>query len=225
VHVVPPFQVPYEYKRWEAMDFGVTNPTAWLASALSPQGHTLVYDEYYAPGLINEHASAVLTRRSFAWGEPVIAVCDPSIKARTGFGITGAGDTVHSEFQKNGLYLVPANNDRRAGRVRISQLLKPDPSLLYPDWHEKAGQLGSPRIFFTTQCINTIKQLKLAPIDAKEGDIVDPFWESRRGHAVAALRYLTTARIYPREQLQQFGQGGRILTRQWATFRDSEPYG
>lgn len=225
IHVIPEISPPFSWRRWEAMDFGVSNPTAWYSAALSPGGHTVIYGEYYAPGLVMDHASSVLTLRNQRWGEPLIALCDPAIKARTGFGVSGRGDTIHSEFQRNGIYLVPANNDRVEGRVRISQLLRKDISMPFPEWHPYAGQLGSPKLFITSNCKNLIEQLKTAPLDPVEGECVDPFWETRYGHAIAATRYLTTARVYPRDAIESsFSNHGRNLRgRDWRAFPAWEP--
>jgi hypothetical protein len=206
IHVIDPIQVPQDWRRWEGMDYGTTNPTAWLAAALSPDGDTIIHDEYYEPGLISRHASTILTLRHNYWGDPLMAVCDPSIQARTGFGIHGIGDTIHSEFSKNGIFLVPANNDRRAGFSRISELLRKDPSHVYPEWHPNAGQYGAPRLYITKNCKNLTGQLQYAPLSAQDSadkmETVDPYWESRHGHAVAAARYLLTARVYPNEVQQ-----------------------
>jgi len=213
-HVVRNMRAPEEWRRWEGMDFGVTNPTAWYAAGLSPQGDILVHGEYYQSGLITRHASAILTLRHNHWGQPSLAVCDPSIQSRTGFGEFGLGNTVHSEFSKNGIYLVPANNDRQAGFVRISELLRPDPGHKFPDWHERAGEYGAPHIYFTEECQHLIKQLQLAPVDEKEGETVDPYFESRHGHSVAALRYLTTARVNSTMQSAPTITNGRRM-REW----------
>ncbi len=209
VHVIPQIAVPQEWRRWEAMDYGTTNPTAWFAAGLSPEVISVIYGEYYKPGLISDHSSAILTRRANAWGQPSIALCDPSVQARTGFGTHGKGETVHSEFAANGIYLVPANNDRRAGRVRIAEMLRSDPSRYFPDWHERAGELGSPALFVTENCTNLIEQLKFAPVDPVEGETVDPYWESRHGHALAAARYLLTARVFPADVSEERERGTR----------------
>jgi hypothetical protein len=205
------------------MDFGVSNPTAWYAAALSPEGEVIVYDEYYSPGLISTHASRILTFRNNYWGEPIIAICDPTIKNRTGFGTSGRGETVHSEFNANGIYLVPANNDRIAGRVRISELLRPDPSRIFPEWHPNAGSLGSPRLFIASNCTNLIEQLRHAPIDPVEGETVDPYWESRNGHSIAALRYLVTARVVPPEVYQEPVEGMRRF-KEWRPWGEGTPW-
>lgn len=217
-HVVRAMRPYAEWRRWEGMDHGVSNPTAWLAAAIDSDGNILVHGEYYQEGLITRHAGAVLTLRHNYWGQPSLAVCDPSIQARTGFGEFGLGHTVHGEYAKQGIFLVPANNDRVAGFVRISELLHPDPTHYFPEWHPRAGEPGSPRLFITEECKHLIEQIQLAPISNVEsrdaGETVDPFYESRHGHAVAALRYLVTARVFSKEQRAPTIEGGRRM-KQW----------
>lgn len=226
IHVVPQMRAPEFWRKWEAMDYGVTNPTAWLAAGLDPDANTLVYGEYYKSNtLISQHASAILTHRANAWGKPSIALCDPSIQNATGFGRAGRGETVHSEFSSNGIYLVPANNDRRAGLVRIAESLRPDPSRPFPDWHpltlERGGVvMGSPRLFITENCTNLIEQLRYAPIDPEGGDIIEPYWESRHGHAMAAARYLMTARVFPGDVSDQQPVGRRV----WNELKETNPW-
>lgn len=221
VHVVPAMNIPREWRRWEAMDYGTTNPTAWYAATMAPEGYAIIYDEYYAPGLISQHASAILTNRHNRWGDPMIALCDPSIQARTGFGTHGKGETVHSEFSKHGIYLVPANNDRRAGLVRIAEALRPDPTRPFPEWHplhlneNNEVRYGAPNLYITENCTTLREQIKYAPLDPKTGDIIEPFWESRHGHGMAAARYLMTARVYSDDGLKPedpYGTGMRTLT-------------
>jgi hypothetical protein len=227
IHIVPQMKAPDFWRKWEAMDFGISNPTAWLAAGLSPDNSTLIFGEYYSPGLISEHSSAILTNRARSWGSPTIALCDPSIQNVTGFGRAGRGETVHSEFASNGIYLVPANNDRRAGLVRIAEMLRPDPSRPFPEWHpltlEKGRTvLGSPSLFFTENCKNLIDQIKFAPLDEASMDIIDPYWESRHGHAMAACRYLCTARVYPGDVSEPAVEGRRV--RDWKDWSEDKPW-
>jgi hypothetical protein len=215
IHVVDPFAIPPDgVQRYEGMDFGVSNPTAWYPAAKFNDGTVVVYDEYYSPGLVSEHASRVLTMRAHRWGDPLMAVCDPAIKNATGFGDRGRSETVHSEFAKNGIYLVPAINDRLEGRIRVSELLRRDYSREFPKWHPMAGQKGAPLIFFFSTCTNLIEQLKHAPVDPVEGEMVDPYWESRSGHAIAALRYLCTTRVSPKAEVSKPNGRGRTF-RNW----------
>jgi hypothetical protein len=227
IHIVPQMKAPDFWRKWEAMDFGISNPTAWLAAGLSPDNSTLIFGEYYSPGLISEHSSAILTNRARAWGQPTIALCDPSIQNVTGFGRAGRGETVHSEFASNGIFLVPANNDRRAGLVRIAEMLRPDPAKPFPDWHpltlEKGRTvMGSPSLFITENCKNLIDQIKFAPLDEASMDIIDPYWESRHGHAMAACRYLCTARVYPGDVSEPAVEGRRV--RDWKDWSEDKPW-
>jgi hypothetical protein len=216
LHIIPQIAVPQHWRRWEAMDFGVTNPTAWYAAALSPEVITVIFGEYYNPGLISDHASAIHTLRHNSWGQPTIALCDPSIQNRTGFGSSGRGETVHSEFSKHGIYLVPANNDRRAGRVRLAEMLRPDPSRYFPDWHERAGEMGAPSLFLTENVKVLPDQITYAPVDPVEGEVVDPFWESRHGHGLAAARYLLTAKVFPEDRKREGDEVyGRRIAGTW----------
>jgi hypothetical protein len=118
--------------------------------------------------------------------------------ARTG-GTTKWGDpaTDVTEFEEHGITgLVRANNKRRPGRSRIVELLKIDQTRMFPNWHQYAGQPGSPRMFIVAEtCPELVRQLQDAPLLAIDsgregaGEIIDPQWESHDGHAVAACRY------------------------------------
>jgi hypothetical protein len=218
IHAIPSYRPPQNWRRWEAMDFGVTNPTAWHAAATDGE-FVVIHGEYYQAGLISDHASRVLTLRENRWGQPTITLCDPSIRARTGFGESGRGETVHSEFSKHGLFLVPANNDRIEGRVRISEMLRPDMERVFPQWHPKAGEVGAPRLFITQECPNLLKQIKFAPLDAVTQEVVDPYWETRHGHAVASARYLVAARVLSKTTQVEQAVGGRTM-REWNPWKE-----
>ncbi len=73
--------------------------------------------------------------------------------------------------------------------------------------------MGAPALFITENCPNLVEQLRFAPVDPVEGEIVDPFWETRHGHGLAAARYLLTARIFPGDvaDVKESGMMGRTL--------------
>jgi hypothetical protein len=195
--LIPDLEIPESWERFESMDFGVANPTVVLAWATDYDGNLIVFDSYYkANTLVADHAAAIEARR-LVWGTSV-CYADPSMWARTG-AITRFGQpaTDVTEFDDLGISgLVQANNKRRPGRIRLTELLRPDPARRFPDWHYRAGEPGSPQLFIVTdRCPQLVTQLTdapLMPIDSgKEGagEIVDPQWESQDGHAVAACRY------------------------------------
>lgn len=212
LHLVPVFRPPAEWIRFESLDHGVANPTCCLVWAVDFDGNLITFDSYYSPGLVSEHAAALLKRRGAAgvpgwwprdqggWlAQTPVAYADPSMWARTGHR-TRMGDaaSVATEYLELGVTgLTGANNDRKAGRVRLLELLKPDEERPFPDWHPRAGETGSPRWFIVgDRCVELVDQLHAAPVNPDPvgqkigaGEIVDPKWESAYGHAVAAARY------------------------------------
>ncbi len=215
VHLVGPVDLPDAWERVEAMDFGVANPTCVLAAATDYDGNLIVFDSYYAgERLVSEHAREIEAHRKTWWPEGKYPICfaDPSMWARTG-GTSRWGDpaTDVTEFREHGIDgLVQANNKRRPGRIRVNELLKPQPDRLFPNWHPRAGENGAPRVFFVAdRCPELVAQLQnapLLPIDSGlegAGEIVEPKWESSHGHAVAAMRYLAMSRPSPSSEPQQ----------------------
>jgi hypothetical protein len=131
---------------------------------------------------------------------------DPSVWHRTGTrDKLGRPAMLADEFSDAGVPIVPANNDPRAGMMRMRELLRCDPSHSFPDWHPKAGEKGSPRLFFvrrTTEAM--VEELQSAPLQPPEkadgGEKVDPEWESRHGHACAMARYAVMTRPGPSQR-------------------------
>lgn len=208
-HLVGDIDVPDSFGRFEAMDFGVANPTCVGMFCTDFDGNVILYDSYYqGDTLVSDHARAIEAKRAIWWpeGQSPVNYADPSMWARKGH-VNRWGDpaTDVTEFLEAGIGgLVQANNERRAGRIRVAELLKPDPGRLFPSWHSLAGETGSPRFFINSaRCPETVEQLSVAPLMPVEsgmtgaGEIVDPDWESHHGHAVAMVRYGAMSRPSP----------------------------
>ena len=205
-HLIAPIQIPDSWERDESMDFGVANPTCVLVGATDYDGNSIIFDSYYAGNrLVSDHARALEAKRKLWWpaGQTPVCWADPSMWARTGqMNRWGQPATDVTEFQEHGIGgLVQANNHRRPGRSRISEMLKPDPRRRFPGWHPRAGEYGAPRLFIVAStCPELVEQLQAAPLLPQEsgregaGEIVDPGWESQHGHAAAAMRYWAMAR-------------------------------
>lgn len=193
-HLIDRFEhAPFE--RFEAMDFGLSNPTCWALWATDYDGNLIVCDTHYAPGLPSDTAEIVLGKRKAGWGVGNTAVADPSIWHRTG-GLNRWGQpaTIATEFLEAGVHLIPGNNDPRAGYARLRELIKLDPGHEFPAWHPRAGEKGSPRLFVVAErCTELVEQLRMAPLQpidkADAGEKIDPEWEGRHGHGTAMSRY------------------------------------
>lgn len=217
IHCVPVLAPLPTWERIEGMDFGLNNPTAWYLCLTDHDGNLIFADSHYRPGLPSETAPIILQYRKSVyaggrgwelrdeqgWGRRNVAYADPSIQARTG-GLTrwGAPATIETEFQENGIDLLPGNNDPRVGYARLRELIQPDPARRFPLWHPLAGQYGSPRLFVVRDtCPELVEQLKAAPlvgIDKRHaGEMIDPKWEGSYGHGCAAARYIVASRPGP----------------------------
>lgn len=214
VHVVPQIELPDSWQRWEAMDHGVTNPTAWGLFASDYDGNVILCDTHYQPGLPEEHAEVIKARRADWWqaredGWPQThpAYGDPmslreSLPIQNDFG---QPLSLQEHYQKLGIRLIPANNRRKVGFIEILSRLKPDPARRFPLWHPKAGEPGAPSLFIVETCVETIDQLENAPLasgehDPNRGEAVDAAWESANGHGHAMLRYGLTQRSSASEE-------------------------
>lgn len=62
VHVIDRFDVPKDWRRIRAIDFGFSNPFVCLWIAIDPDGRMYVYREiYHAQRLVSDHARQILT--------------------------------------------------------------------------------------------------------------------------------------------------------------------
>ena len=202
VHVVPPFEVPYQWTRFESLDHGRRNPTAVLWWAVDPEGNLIVCDGYYEPGLVEQHATAIKTTRGERKWPPIVA--DPQVFTR-GFD----GQCVNDEYQRHGIQLQAAANDVAAGLNRVSEWLTRRAGEVFPDWHPYAGTLGpdeqgAPRLYVidtpgTQDLRREIPDYRWRDLSPSQADKTDEPEEPRKkdDHACDALRYGVMSRARP----------------------------
>lgn len=208
-HLIDDFALHDAHDRFEACDYGL-NGSPWALVAVDFEGNLVFYDMLYERDLIpSQLAPLIVEKRKAGWGHGHSAYADPSIWHRTGgMNRWGRPAMLADEFSDNGVPLIAANNDPRAGLIRIRELLEPDPKHRFPNWHERAGQPGAPRVFFvrsrTERLVEELQAAPLLAIDKREGgEKVDPDWESRHGHAVAMARYAVMTRPSPSVEPEQ----------------------
>lgn len=203
IHLIDDFPLGDMRERLEAADYGL-NGVAWALVATDFDGNVVFVDSITDRDLLpDEVAALVVAKRKAAWGFGHSAFMDPSVWHRTGQrNKWGRPQMLADEFSDAGVPLEPANNDPRAGLVRLRTLIAPDAEHAFPSWHARAGEFGSPRMFVVRQaCAALVEQLRnapLQPIDRRDGgEIIDPNWESRTGHQTAMARYAVMAKPAP----------------------------
>jgi hypothetical protein len=215
IHTLPRFDIPEPWERFESMDYGSSSEsaTAWFAYAVDYDGNIIVFDEFYEPGLPSMVVPPVRAKREWWHPNKERPVChaDPAIfNAGQTTGKWGAPAVVADEFSDLGFHLTRANNDRRAGYVRISELLRLDEGHPAPVWATQLrNSTAAPRLYVFDHCKHLIEQLLEAPLEEDTagpnkgpypGEAVAQGWESRHGHAHASLRYGLMSRPGPSEK-------------------------
>jgi phage terminase large subunit len=117
-HVVPRFEIPREWPRYWAVDFGYTNPFAWAAYAEDPDGRLYLYKEIYqTKKTVAEHCKRILEFTNQD-PKPRAVVCDhdaedrATLERETGLRTHGAWKAVSAGIQAMHERLKPAGDGK-----------------------------------------------------------------------------------------------------------------
>lgn len=185
-HVTKPFDIPSDWRKFRAADYGYTSPSCVLWFAIDPSYDTLyVYRELYQKGLTGRAlAEKVLEMER---GEDIsYGILDSSVWHNRGH----TGPTVAEEMIAYGCRWRPSDRgagSRSAGKNRLHELLK-----ITEDEDEKPIT----GIKFFETCRQLIADLPSLPQDPGGEDDIDP--KSPNDHSYDALRYGIMSR--PRTQ-------------------------
>ncbi len=161
------FEIPPDWHRIRAIDFGFANPFCCLWIARDHDGCYYVYDEHYRSGLLNsEHAAAIKQRR---WLRGVARQYGPTYSDHDA--------QQRAELNAEGIQCTPAKKDLRAGIAHLRRLFK-------------VQKNGKARIYVFKRCVNLRKELR--NYKWPEGsDTRNPAEEpiDKDNHACDALRY------------------------------------
>jgi phage terminase large subunit len=172
-HILPkPINLPPEFPRWRAVDWGYTNPFCCLWFSKDPDTERIfIYRELYASGLTDLQQANKINANSPAEENISITYADPSMWSTKTMADTVS--TTADEFRKKGIHLTKADNDRLSGKRKVDRLLQKLPD-------EFPGLLIFP------QCKNLIRTLPSLALSEIQVEDVDTHQED---HAYDALRY------------------------------------
>ena len=174
-HVVEPFDLPTNWPRIRAADYGYSAPSCVLWGAIDWDNNIWVYRELYAKHLTAEQLADKILEAEELDPLPHYTVLDSSCWNKTGFG-----PSIAEVMMRQGVRWTPSDRNRIQGKMEIHRRLADDP------------YTKEPRVRFFSTCQNIVKQVAGIPLSKTNSEDVDTKAED---HAYDALRYMMMTRI------------------------------
>jgi phage terminase large subunit len=163
VHIVDSVVIGKDWERYRAIDYGVSNPFVCLWFAISPSGEVYVYDEHYEAGKpISYHAERIKDKTG-------------NVRIETTYIDPSAG--IKLDLMYEGIVVINADNDVRAGIHRVMEYLKVDID-------------GKSRLYICKNCHNTISEMSQYSFIGNDTD--KPI--KKEDHCCDAIRYFLMSR-------------------------------
>ena len=173
IHVVEPFNIPHNWVKFRACDYGYGSYSAVLWFAVSPSEQLIVYRELYVSKVLATDLADMINELEAEDGNMKYGVLDSSLWHKRG----DTGPSLAEQMIMKGCRFRPSDRSkgsRVSGKNEIHRRLQVD------EYTEE------PRIVFFNNCTNTVSQLPSIPLDKKNPEDVDTRAED---HLYDALRY------------------------------------
>ena len=180
-HVVNPFEIPKNWKKFRAMDWGYRNPSAILWFAISPVGIVYVYKEIYATEKTDDELARMIKDHSKD-EDIAYTVADPALWSVTQYE---RGESLALRFSQLGVNLVKADNNRMSGWAALHSYLM---------INEKTKK---PSLQIFDSCLNLIRTLPSLVYDQRKPEDLDTQGED---HLADALRYGIMSNPLPKKE-------------------------
>lgn len=185
-HVIEPFLIPKEWKRYIALDYGL-DMLACYWFAVDPKNNIYAYKELYESDLIISDAAKRIKEVN---GNDTITMryAPPDLWNRR----QDTGKSAADIFRENGVLLVKSKNERVNGWLSVKEWIK-----VVDTKDEQTGQLikhSALKIF--SNCVNLIRCFPQVQRDEKNpNDVATEPHELT--HSLDAVRYFCVNRISP----------------------------
>lgn len=202
-HIVKPFEIPEDWMRFRAVDWGSSSPFGVLWCAVSdgsisqyPDNSMIVYREIYGGDngvgwkMRAEDVAQMIVDRSYN-EKYSYSVGDTSMFDEDG------GISIAERFHKTGVYLRPSDKRRLPGWQAIRSRL--------------IGEDDKPRLFIFSTCQHLIRTLPALQHDDRKPEDLDTESDD---HLADALRYACMSRPYtkPKEKAPKRLKGLQDMT-------------
>lgn len=183
VHIIDPFPIPKEWRRYRTIDYGLDR-LACLWVAVSPEGDAYVYKELCESNLIISDAAAAITART-GKDEIYATLAPPDLWSRS----QETGKSKALLFAENGVSFTRSGNDRETGWLAVKELLK-------------VREDGTARLRIFRQCTELCRCLPMLQIDpaAPCDTLTEPHAIT---HAPDALRGFAITFTHPARERQE----------------------
>ena len=167
---------PLNWPRGIGQDHGTTKPTACAWVTIEEEGYLICYREYYvANKSVGEHVVAIRNLMLEDGHVEIQLAGDPRMDHKSiGIGkklslndvYRHGGEPAGTEQERKvqrreaGIKIKGSRITDDAAESMMADLLEPDPSRPFPDWHPKRGETGSPLLFFTEEVKQGFREMQ-----------------------------------------------------------------
>ena len=181
-HVIEPFTIPKEWRRFRSMDWGFKDPCCVLWYAVGADGTVYVYRELYVQNVYSSDIADKIRELS-AEEDCVYTAASPDMWRETGMADIN-GVTIAEVFANRGVPLIKADNTRVSGWQRVREYLR----------GSGENGAGKPRLQVFSTCVNLIRTLPVMTYDKHR---VEDVGDGLEDHACESLRYGLMSRPWP----------------------------
>jgi hypothetical protein len=174
IHVVEPFEIPRNWVKFRAGDYGYGSYSAIVWCAVAPNDQLIVYRELYVSKVLAEDLADIILEAERGDGQIRYGVLDSSCWHKRG----DTGPSIAERMVVKGCRWRPS--DRSKG-TRVSGKNELHRRLQVDDFTEE------PRMIIFNNCSNLISQFPIIPLDKKNPEDIDTNYA--HDHLYDALRY------------------------------------
>ena len=187
-HVIEPVEIPYNWIRLRACDYGFSSPSCVLWGAIDWDGCVWIYRELYQTRLTADELADYILELEADDPSMYMSILDKSC-----WNKLGMGKSIALTMIEKGLRWVPSNSDRMQGKQEIHRRLQ-----LTKD--------NEPKLKIFNTCTNIIRTLPTLPLSKTNSEDINTKAED---HAYDALRYMMMTQQSSRPFIPQFDRGSK----------------
>jgi hypothetical protein len=189
VHVVDPFPIPHDWKRYRAMDEGYNDPFVCLWFAIDRDNNCYLYREFVKNKLLSHEQAEEVMKRTPDGEKIDYTVGD------TSFWNVGkqSGEAPFEIFAKKGVPMIQATKERINGWKRMREWLH-----VFDDTDPVSGErFKNSKLKIFSNCLNAIESIPSMIVDEIHPEDIE---DHALDHVPDAMRYFFMSRPSPTEQ-------------------------